>query len=161
MFDVTLMGNDQKQISAHKLVLSACSEFFKNIFINSSGNNNLVLFLDGVDAVGINLMLDYIYQGEVQIYQEHLDSFLDLGTKFKLDGLLEQKIEGETLEKPIEPAQHENFECNSFEPKAKDNNRAQRIQRDVKERSLKLNDESIESNNGEVEEKFRELIEAD
>ena len=153
LFDVTLMGNDQKQISAHKLVLSACSEFFKNIFINSSGNNNLVLFLDGVDAVGINLMLDYIYQGEVHIYQKHLDGFLELATKFKLDGLLENKIGGEMLEKPIEPSLPD-FEYNNSEQKPRDNQRAQRIQRDVKERSLKLHDESMKSKNGEVDDKI-------
>ena len=34
-------------------------------------------------------MLDYIYQGEVQIYQEYLDRFLNIANKFKLDaGLL-------------------------------------------------------------------------
>ncbi len=100
MFDVTLMGNDQKLISAHKLVLAACSDFFKNIFMNNSRNNDLVLFLDGVDAAGINLMLDYIYQGEVQIYQEYLDGFLELAKKFQLDGLLENKNEGEKEMKP-------------------------------------------------------------
>ena len=154
MFDVTLMGNDQKQISAHKLVLSACSEFFKNIFINSSGNNNLVLFLDGVDAIGINMMLDYIYQGEVQIYQEHLDGFLEVANKFKLDGLLENKIDEETNEKPFEQPEPENVEYNTFEHTA----RPKSMQRDVKDRSLKVHDESIEASNNEVEEKFQELI---
>ena len=96
MFDVTLMGNDQKPVSAHKLVLSACSEFFKNIFSDISGNNNLILYLDGVDTHGIHLMLDYIYQGEVQIYQEHLDGFLEMAKKFKLDGLLASENEEET-----------------------------------------------------------------
>ena len=30
--DVTLVGDDNCQVAAHKLVLSACSEYFKNIF---------------------------------------------------------------------------------------------------------------------------------
>ena len=151
MFDVTLMGNDQKQISAHKLVLSACSEFFKNIFLNSSSSNNLVLFLDGVDAFEINLMLDYIYQGEVQIHQENLDGFLEIANKFKLDGLLENKIEGETNVKQYEQPEPENVELNTFEHKAK----PKYMQRDVKDRSLKLHDDS---SNNEVDEKFQELI---
>merc|ERR1712126_573347 len=33
--DVTLVADDHKQISAHKLVLSACSDYFNNIFKNS------------------------------------------------------------------------------------------------------------------------------
>ena len=158
MSDVTLMGNDHKLVSAHRLVLSACSEFFKNIFTNNSNNNNLVLFLDGVDATGITLMLDYIYQGEVQIYQEYLDGFLELAKKFQLDGLLENKDEGETDLKPFEQSQPMNIEYNTFEQNPKMTPVAPRIQRDVKDRSLKLLDESIVSSNSEVEEKFNELI---
>ena len=32
LHDVTLVGDDHTQISAHKLVLSACSEYFKEVF---------------------------------------------------------------------------------------------------------------------------------
>ena len=30
-YDVTLVSDDQKQLSAHKIVLSSCSEYFKNV----------------------------------------------------------------------------------------------------------------------------------
>ena len=30
-YDVTLVGDDLQQISAHKVALSACSEYFENI----------------------------------------------------------------------------------------------------------------------------------
>ena len=33
-------------------------------------------------------VLDYIYNGEVQIYQDNLDRFLDIAQRLKLDGLL-------------------------------------------------------------------------
>ena len=33
-------------------------------------------------------VIDYIYQGEVQIYQECLDRFLLIAQRFKLNGLL-------------------------------------------------------------------------
>ena len=103
MFNVTLMGNDQKQISAHKLVLSACSEFFKNIFMNSSSSNNLVLFLDGVDATGINLMLDGLYLSR-GISDLSRKLRCEMANKFKFDGLLENKIEGETNLQSYEPS---------------------------------------------------------
>ena len=35
LHDVTLVSDDYKQVTAHKLVLSACSEYFKNIFKNN------------------------------------------------------------------------------------------------------------------------------
>ena len=81
-----------------------------------------------------------------------------MANKFKFDGLLENKIEGETNLQSYEPSQSEDFEHINSERKPKENQRVQRIQGDVKERSLKLHDESIESNNGYVEEKFREPI---
>ena len=87
MFDVTLVGQDQTKVFAHRLVLSACSDFFKNIFYSNS-HSHPMLYLDGVDSAEINLMLDYIYQGEIQIQQEHLDRFLDVAKKFKLEGLM-------------------------------------------------------------------------
>ena len=82
LYDVTLVSNDHQQVSAHKLVLSACSEVFSTIF-NSNNGSNMMLYLDSVDVRELNLMLDYIYQGEVQIQQEYLDSFIELATKFK------------------------------------------------------------------------------
>ena len=36
LHDVTLVSDDNMQVSAHKLVLSACSEYFKNIFRNNT-----------------------------------------------------------------------------------------------------------------------------
>ena len=38
-FDVTLVSDDQVQVSAHKLVLSACSSFFKTILKQNSNLN--------------------------------------------------------------------------------------------------------------------------
>ena len=86
-FDVTLVSDDERQIPAHKLVLSACSEFFKSILRNNSHSHPL-LYLSGIHSTNLSLILDYIYQGEVQIYQEHLDSFLEVAQKLKIEGLI-------------------------------------------------------------------------
>ncbi len=48
LFDVTLVSDDQQQVSAHRLVLSACSDFFKTIF-HSNTHSHPLLYLDGVD----------------------------------------------------------------------------------------------------------------
>ena len=42
--DVTLVGEDDSQIAAHKLVLSACSEYFKNVFKKNKHPNPLLIF---------------------------------------------------------------------------------------------------------------------
>ena len=84
--DVTLVGNDHVQVQAHKFVLSASSNFFKTIFRNNT-SKNLLLYLDSLDSVEINLVMDYIYQGEVEVRHEHLDNFLALASKLKIQGL--------------------------------------------------------------------------
>ena len=86
-FDVTLVSDDERQIPAHKLVLSACSDFFKSILRKNSHSHPL-LYLSGIHSTNLSLILDYIYQGEVQIYQDHLESFLDVAQKLKIEGLI-------------------------------------------------------------------------
>ena len=77
LHDVTLVSDDHKQFSAHKLVLSACSEYFKNIFKqNNKPNAHPLLCLDGVSSDDLKNIMDYIYNGEVQLYQEKLYNFL-------------------------------------------------------------------------------------
>ena len=93
-FDVTLVSEDETQIPAHKLVLSASSDFFKNILRRNTHSHPL-LYLSGVDSQSLSLVLDYIYQGEVQIYQENLNSFLDIAQRLKIEGL---QSNGESLD---------------------------------------------------------------
>ena len=47
-----------------------------------------MLFLAGVSSINLGFILDYIYQGEVNLYQEQLDSFLESAQKLEIEGLL-------------------------------------------------------------------------
>ena len=87
LHDVTLVSEDFKHIPAHKLVLSACSEYFKNI-LQETKQSQPLLCLDGVNSADLQNVLDYVYEGEVRIFQENLDRFLEVAQKLKLDGLL-------------------------------------------------------------------------
>jgi len=87
LHDVTLVSDDQHQVTAHRLVLSASSDYFKSIFKNNKLSNPF-LCLDGVSSFDLSNILDYIYNGEVQLYQDHLDKFLEVAQRFKLEGLL-------------------------------------------------------------------------
>ena len=80
--DVTLVSDDEKHIEAHKLVLSASSEFFKNILKKTSHSNPLI-YLNGFSSKYLLLMMDYIYEGEIQIFQNDLDSFLETAQKLR------------------------------------------------------------------------------
>ena len=88
LHDVTLVGDDNHEIFAHKLVLSACSEYFRNIFKNRKAKTEtLLLCLNGTTNKDLENILDYMYFGEVEIQQEELDRFLDISQRLKIDGL--------------------------------------------------------------------------
>ena len=87
-FDVTLVSDDQQHIAAHKLVLSASSELFKNI-LKKNTHSNPMIFLSGFNSKDLNYVLDYIYQGEVKLIQDDLDNFLNVAQKLRIEGLIE------------------------------------------------------------------------
>jgi len=86
-YDVTLVSDDQDQISAHKVVLSASSEYFKNI-LRKYKHPNPLLCLEGINSIELKNILDYLYNGEIKIFQEDLDRFLNIAERFKLEGLI-------------------------------------------------------------------------
>ena len=92
--DVTLVCEDMKLIMAHKVALSSCSQYFENIFKNNNMPcSNLVLCLPDTTSVELQMIMDYIYQGEVKIKQLNLQKFLAVANRLKLDGLMMTKSE--------------------------------------------------------------------
>ena len=85
--DVTLISDDKVEFSAHRIVLSSCSNMFNFIFKRNKSSNPL-LFLGGVNSINLRFILDYIYYGEVNIFQEQLDSFLESAQKLEIEGLI-------------------------------------------------------------------------
>ena len=85
--DVTLISEDKMKFSAHRILLSSCSNIFKFI-LKENNQINPLLYLGGVSSVNIGFILDYIYYGEVNIYQEQLDSFLESAQKLEISGLI-------------------------------------------------------------------------
>lgn len=103
-YDVTLVSDDQKQVSAHKVVLSASSEYFKTI-LKQNNHPNPLLCLEGIGSKELNDILNYVYYGEVNIYQEDMDRFLSIADRLKLEGLISS---GATLDE--EPDHKKEFE---------------------------------------------------
>ena len=85
--DVTLISDDKVKFSAHKIILSACSNMFKFLFKDSTHANPL-LYLGGVSSVNLGFVLDYMYYGEVNLFHEQMDSFLESAQKLEIEGLL-------------------------------------------------------------------------
>ena len=65
-FDITLLSDDGEAVSAHKVVLSASSEFFKSV-LRKADHSKPMIYLNGVNCKVLNHILAYIYEGEVQL----------------------------------------------------------------------------------------------
>ena len=102
LHDVTLVSDDLKHIPAHKLVLSACSEYFKSIF-KETKDSNLVVCLAGVQSEDLQNILDYVYNGETNIFQDGLNNFLEVAQKLKIAGLQKDEESKEELDQYEDP----------------------------------------------------------
>ena len=63
LHDVTLITDDKTQISAHKLILSATSDYFKTLFKENASNTHPLVCLNGVSGEELGNILDYMYKG--------------------------------------------------------------------------------------------------
>ena len=83
--DVTFISDDQKQFKGHKVVLSSCSPFFKEVF-KENHHDHPLLYLAGVESKALELIFDYIYKGEIQLDCDYIEYFFHVAGKFKLSG---------------------------------------------------------------------------
>jgi len=84
-FDVTIACDDD-QIQAHKVILSACSPFFRNI-LRRNPHQNPLLYLKGVKFTDLQSVLNFMYHGEVNVAQDELNSFLAVAEDLRVKGL--------------------------------------------------------------------------
>ena len=63
------------QVEAHKVIIAACSPFFKSI-LRRNPHQHPLLYLKGVLYDDLVSVLHFMYKGEVNIAQEQLNSFL-------------------------------------------------------------------------------------
>ena len=84
-FDCTL-SIGTRQIQAHKLILSACSPFFRSI-LRQNPHQHPLLYLKGVEFTDLQAVLNFMYHGEVNVAQEELNSFLAVAEDLQVKGL--------------------------------------------------------------------------
>ena len=89
-FDVTLACDDEEQVSAHKVILSACSPFFRQL-LRRHKHQHPLLYLRGVTFSDLESVLAFMYHGEVNIAQDQLNSFLAIAEDLKVKGLTQGK----------------------------------------------------------------------
>jgi len=107
-FDVTLACDDS-QVQAHKVILSACSPFFRNV-LRRNPHQHPLLYLKGVKYKDILSVLNFMYMGEVNVAQDELNSFLSVAEDLKVKGLTQNNSNSDNsvdkgFSKP-EPSKH-------------------------------------------------------
>jgi len=105
-FDVTL-ACDEDQIQAHKVILSACSPFFRSV-LRKNPHAHPLLYLKGVKFSDLQSVLNFMYHGEVNVAQEELNSFLAVAEELRVKGLTQnqssKKTESSYSAPPPKPA---------------------------------------------------------
>merc|ERR1712183_314315 len=101
-FDCTLSCG-ARQIQAHKLILSACSPFFRSI-LKQNPHQHPLLYLKGVEFTNLQSVLNFMYHGEVNVAQEELNSFLSVAEDLQVKGLTQNNGASNPDPKPEQPA---------------------------------------------------------
>ncbi|CAG9098968.1 unnamed protein product [Plutella xylostella] len=91
LVDVTLCCDGGK-IKAHKMLLSVCSNYFKQIFKENPCQHPVIIFKN-VKFEDLNAIINFMYHGEVNIFQEQLESFLITAELLEVKGLTDNTEE--------------------------------------------------------------------
>ena len=84
--DVTLVCEDDKQIKAHKAVLSSCSNFFKRI-LKKNPHQHPLIYLRGIKHCNLQAIIQFIYLGQTEVDQEDLELFMIDAKELEIRGL--------------------------------------------------------------------------
>ena len=88
--DVTLICEDKKQLRAHKNILGACSNFFREIF-KSDKSAHQMIYLRGIQFSEMESIMQFVYLGEAKFKEERIQEFFAVAESLEIKGL-EQKV---------------------------------------------------------------------
>ena len=89
--DVTLVCEDGQQVEAHKVILAASSPFLENL-LKRNKHVHPMIFMRGLKYEDLVAVVDFLYLGEANIFQENLDSFLAIANELQLKGLMREDV---------------------------------------------------------------------
>ncbi|XP_041973896.1 zinc finger and BTB domain-containing protein 14-like [Aricia agestis] len=110
LVDVTLCCDGGK-IKAHKMLLSACSTYFKQIF-KENPCQHPVIILRNCKYEDLNAIINFMYHGEVNIFQEQLESFLLTAEFLEVKGLTDN-VEEESSKSKIKVIENSSLDLSS------------------------------------------------
>merc|ERR1712129_600012 len=114
--DITLACEDGQQVEAHKVILASSSPFFLNLLRRNKHPHPLI-YMRGLKSEDLVAMIDFLYYGEANVYQENLDSFLAVAEELQLKGLMGSGSEEEVKENYNNPPKEKKTNKLSQQPK--------------------------------------------
>lgn len=84
--DVTISA-EGRTVRAHRVVLSACSTFFCDLFRTLEPPYHPVIVLPGASFSALVALLSFMYSGEVNVSEEQIPTLLNLAETLGIKGL--------------------------------------------------------------------------
>lgn len=88
LFDISIQCGTEV-VKAHKLVLSSCSTWFKEVINNMQSSPSPLVVLWETNMADMKSILSFMYNGQVQVEHDSLLSFLKLAGYLQVKGLTE------------------------------------------------------------------------
>ena len=92
--DVTLLCEDRFKIEAHKVVLCAGSNFFREFFTNNT-NDNLILYMRGIPKHQLMPLIQFLYCGETTVPNKQVQEILNVAKELEISTLDEDILNEE------------------------------------------------------------------
>ena len=144
--DVTLVSEDGQQLEAHKVILAASSPFFQKLLERNRHSHPLV-YLRGLKYDDLSAVVDFLYCGEANVYQENLDAFLAIAEEFQLKGLMGNNDEN------VKESQMPKFKLEPFKNNVDEIQRAHQNREGQNRESQNRKSQNRESQNRESQKK--------
>ena len=86
LVDVSLTCSNGKTVTAHRMVLAACSDYFYRLFKTLPEKHPVIVFKDAGEEIVRDLLL-FMYKGEVEVQESYLNDFLKFADTLQVKGL--------------------------------------------------------------------------
>ncbi|XP_055686340.1 protein bric-a-brac 1 isoform X2 [Lutzomyia longipalpis] len=90
--DVTL-ACEQNSLKAHKVVLSACSQYFRKLLLENPCDHPTIIMPQDIEFSDLSFIIKFVYQGEINVTESELQSLLRTAEKLKIRCLCEEVSE--------------------------------------------------------------------
>ena len=95
--DVTIAADDGTKIQAHKIILSAGSQFFNNILKDMVHVQQPYIYLKGIYKEMLGNIIEFLYTGETSIQSKDVHRFLQNAKDLQINGIIEDEIDNEDV----------------------------------------------------------------